>query len=456
MGELDEVGVPKSRGRSYSDSVVDWNSTETKEVDLASGSTTADSRCGTPTLECVDVSSSEDCLVFPTGAPRPRLNTEPIVTNSFCLCGNTQQQIPTRQFQGADSELHAVDVTNLSPRPMLASPLPLSCTLPSPAMHTMYFWSVNPDGTQVLVPMSSTMTCNLPSWSVPPVVPAVAVPPPVSLGMPVKLGALLPENDSSDSLETRAAALSAYAAEVRAQARRAKAAAVAARRKVSNGQAQTRHRAATIDGFTGMTKEMLDASTSEVIDEGSSFVDVTHVRARWDDREDIENDDRTTLMFRNLPNNYTRSSLLAMLDAEGFNGDYSFVYLPTDFKNFAGFGYAFVNFARHEGAKRAKQHFQGFARWNMPSRKVCDTVWSGPVQGLQAHTERYRNSPVMHDSVPDEYKPVVFVNGVRAPFPVPTKRIRPPRVRQPIADEVPSGDGTSRRSRAQSEMMFHH
>ena len=28
--------------------------------------------------------------------------------------------------------------------------------------------------------------------------------------------------------------------------------------------------------------------------------------------------------------------------------------------------------------------------------KVCRVTWSGPHQGLAAHVERYRNSPVMH------------------------------------------------------------
>jgi RNA recognition motif-containing protein len=142
-----------------------------------------------------------------------------------------------------------------------------------------------------------------------------------------------------------------------------------------------------------------------------------------------ENDVRTTLMFRNLPNSYNRAALLNMLDAEGFEGTYTFVYLPTDFKNFAGFGYAFVGFATHRLAELAKRHFQGFTKWKVPSQKTCDVAWSGEVQGLEAYIDKYRNSPVMHDSVPDEYKPALFVNGVRIPFPSPTKRIRPPRVR---------------------------
>jgi len=142
-----------------------------------------------------------------------------------------------------------------------------------------------------------------------------------------------------------------------------------------------------------------------------------------------DNDDRTTLMLRNLPNSYNRAALLKMLDSEGFKGRYSFVYLPTDFNNFAGFGYAFVGFETHACAEIAKRHFQDFTTWRVPSQKTCDVAWSGEVQGNKAYVEKYRNSPVMHDSVPDEYKPALFVNGLRVSFPAPTKRIRPPRVR---------------------------
>jgi hypothetical protein len=197
----------------------------------------------------------------------------------------------------------------------------------------------------------------------------------------------------------------------------------------------------SVDALAGMAKmqspgDGLDLQKTKSIQE--EIVKGAPAVGQGHDKDEIENDDRTTLMFRNLPNDYTRTQFLDMLDSEGFNGYYSFVYLPTDFKNFAGFGYAFVNFAKHEGAVKAKQYFQGFKQWKVPSRKVCDVVWSGPVQGLSAHTERYRNSPVMHDSVPDEYKPLVFVDGVRVPFPPPTRRIRPPRVRHGIASEAPS------------------
>jgi RNA recognition motif-containing protein len=148
----------------------------------------------------------------------------------------------------------------------------------------------------------------------------------------------------------------------------------------------------------------------------------------------VEQDGRTTLMLRNLPKSYTRSQLLRILDDEGFRGSYCFIYVPTDFKSFSGFGYAFVAFHQHEDAVRAKQHFQGYS-WG-EGEQSCDVAWSGPVQGRQQHVERYRNSPVMHESVPDEYKPAVFENGERMPFPAPTKAIRAPRLRHGIAGAV--------------------
>lgn len=142
-----------------------------------------------------------------------------------------------------------------------------------------------------------------------------------------------------------------------------------------------------------------------------------------------------TLMLRNLPNNYTRTMLLSLLDTEGFSGQYDFVYLPIDFKSHASLGYAFVNLNTIEVAESCWKVFEGFNKWVVPSQKVCSVNWSTPFQGLDAHVERYRNSPVMHEHVPDEYKPMLFSGGTRLPFPPPTKKIRAPRIR-PGRDEL--------------------
>lgn len=138
---------------------------------------------------------------------------------------------------------------------------------------------------------------------------------------------------------------------------------------------------------------------------------------------------RTTVMLRNVPNNYSRAMVLSMMDEEGFKGLYNFLYLPIDFQSCSSLGYAFVNLVEPAVVPRFWQTFDGFTRWKLPSRKVCGVSWSGPHQGLEAHIERYRSSPVMHASVPDEYKPIILCDGVRIEFPPPSKNPRAPRVR---------------------------
>jgi len=137
----------------------------------------------------------------------------------------------------------------------------------------------------------------------------------------------------------------------------------------------------------------------------------------------------TTMMLRNLPTEYERAALLELLDAEGFAGLYDFVYLPSDFRRSGCFGYSFINFVTPAVAHNFRQHFQGFGRWAVPSDRVAEVSVSDPLQGLRAHIERYRDSPLMHASVPDGYKPVLLANGMRIPFPPPTKKLKAPRMR---------------------------
>merc|ERR1712083_668965 len=111
-------------------------------------------------------------------------------------------------------------------------------------------------------------------------------------------------------------------------------------------------------------------------------------------------------------------------------GKYNFAYLPVDFARWAGVGYAFVNFVTGTDADSARRHFQGFSSWEVRSAKTLEVSWSHPVQGLEENIKRYRNSPVMHELVPDSVRPVLFQEGKRAEFPEPTKKIRPPRVKK--------------------------
>lgn len=134
----------------------------------------------------------------------------------------------------------------------------------------------------------------------------------------------------------------------------------------------------------------------------------------------------TTVMLCNVPNDYTRSMLLDLLDRHGFARRYDFAYLPVDFTRSAGLGYAFVNMTSAADAQAVRRSLEGFRKWSVPSSKICSVRWSDPCQGLEANLDRYKNSPVMHASVPDEFKPLLFREGVRVPFPEPTIKIKKP------------------------------
>merc|ERR1719487_189195 len=172
-----------------------------------------------------------------------------------------------------------------------------------------------------------------------------------------------------------------------------------------------------VGGATKQHKQPLTTRCSRFLEKISGFEKITGRSAcrEW-----------TTVMVRNIPNNYNRTMLLDLLDSLGFSGRYDFVYLPMDFRRNANLGYAFVNGVTSQDAEQIMQYLNNFTRWACASDKVCQTSWGEPLQGLDAHVERFRNSPVRHPSIPEEFQPLLFVNGVPTSLPPPTKRIRAP------------------------------
>jgi len=131
-------------------------------------------------------------------------------------------------------------------------------------------------------------------------------------------------------------------------------------------------------------------------------------------------------MVRNIPNDYARKHFVELLQSFGIQ--YNFVYVPIDWNKRANLGYAFVNLVDHAEALRLESCMSGFSNWIMPSEKVCEVVWGKPEQqDLDKIIERFRNSPVMHQDVPDEYKPLLLKNSRPVVFPAPTKKLQPPR-----------------------------
>jgi len=144
---------------------------------------------------------------------------------------------------------------------------------------------------------------------------------------------------------------------------------------------------------------------------------------------DVDESERTTVMLKNLPKGLSRAMLLELLDKKGFATTCNFVYLPVEFTRRSCMGYAFVNFENPAMVAKFWNAFEGLTDWPVPSSKICRVTWSSPLQGLAEHVERFRNSPLMHATVPDECRPILLRSGARVVFPAPTKTLRAPRPR---------------------------
>ena len=88
------------------------------------------------------------------------------------------------------------------------------------------------------------------------------------------------------------------------------------------------------------------------------------------------------------------------------------------------FGHAFVNFLTPTIARHFAQHFEGLT---FRGRHLSTGVQR--LQGKEVLIARYRNSPVMHSSVPPAHRPTLFHFGQPVAFPAPTRHIEAPRCR---------------------------
>jgi hypothetical protein len=152
-----------------------------------------------------------------------------------------------------------------------------------------------------------------------------------------------------------------------------------------------------------------------------------------DSEMEIE-DGRTSVILKNIPEGCDRGILMKTLKAENFLNSVNFLYLPMAFdrKETASFRYAFISFTAPDTAKRFVNHFSGFTNWDQALPNVgsgCIAEWCA-LQGCAAHIARYRNSPMMHPSVEDQFKPILLHRGQRLPFAPPTMEIKPPRQRR--------------------------
>lgn len=156
----------------------------------------------------------------------------------------------------------------------------------------------------------------------------------------------------------------------------------------------------------------------------------TDAKRIQEETPEVVEEERTTLLLKNLPSTCTTEVLVELLDGEGFVGCFDFAYVPIDFAEHRAFGYAFINFCTPSDAREAMEHLNGNDSWAAPGQESLEAQWSNPHQGLQIQIARYQNSPVMHPSIPADLKPMLFEDGVRKEFPKSTKNIKAPRSRK--------------------------
>ncbi|KAM1023009.1 hypothetical protein FF1_043775 [Malus domestica] len=131
----------------------------------------------------------------------------------------------------------------------------------------------------------------------------------------------------------------------------------------------------------------------------------------------------TTIMIKNIPNQFQRCDLLTVLRnhcrdenlqacTEGVTtkSEFDFVYLPMDFKQFwnhkrtANLGYAFVNFTSFTAAKRFYKKFHN-EQWKVRSNKKTCEITCAKVQGLEALKKNFESKVFRCHS--EEYLPAV-------------------------------------------------
>eukprot|EP00931_Biecheleriopsis_adriatica_P037016 TRINITY_DN21250_c0_g1_i1.p1 TRINITY_DN21250_c0_g1~~TRINITY_DN21250_c0_g1_i1.p1 ORF type:complete len:491 (+),score=97.60 TRINITY_DN21250_c0_g1_i1:102-1475(+) len=106
--------------------------------------------------------------------------------------------------------------------------------------------------------------------------------------------------------------------------------------------------------------------------------------------------DVTTVMIRNVPNQYFREQFMQELDKLGFEGKYDFVYLPIDRQTQWNVGYAFVNFEEAASATWCMEVMCGhkFTRIHPGQQQRLAQVSVAHLQGLEENLAHYENTAV--------------------------------------------------------------
>ncbi|KAM7482654.1 hypothetical protein LguiB_007237 [Lonicera macranthoides] len=131
-----------------------------------------------------------------------------------------------------------------------------------------------------------------------------------------------------------------------------------------------------------------------------------------------QDEEKTTVMIKNIPNKYTRELLVKFLEnhcltenqknassEEGIVSAFDFIYLPMDFRTGVNKGYAFVNFTNPKAVWRFYNACDRM-KWDLfESPKICEIV-SAKLQGKEALKNHFEKSRFACET--DEFLPLCF------------------------------------------------
>mmetsp|Transcript_56189 Transcript_56189/g.105347 ORF Transcript_56189/g.105347 Transcript_56189/m.105347 type:complete len:316 (-) Transcript_56189:62-1009(-) len=150
---------------------------------------------------------------------------------------------------------------------------------------------------------------------------------------------------------------------------------------------------------------------------------------------------QTSLMIRNLPFDFTRTSLRNLLQNLGLLEMLNFLYLPLRGKDGASLGYAFLNAVNLGAVAKIVRCLHGMTQPGSASQESRLAIQANiQAPNLPALIAKYRNSGVMHNDVPRSMKPVLLRDGVEIQFPPPTLTLaRPEWLRDCLSARVDAG-----------------
>lgn len=114
--------------------------------------------------------------------------------------------------------------------------------------------------------------------------------------------------------------------------------------------------------------------------------------------------DKLTVMLKNIPNKYTSSMLISLLNEHHY-ACYDFLYLRMDFLNECNVGYAFINFTEPAFlfSFYAKVHGKGWKLFS--SNKVAEVTYAS-IQGIEALYRKFQFSPILNEV--ESFRPKMF------------------------------------------------